>query len=764
MRLSSVALVLLATACSSLPHGEPLTGARPRVVRKVEQPPPVPAFHWEPVEVSIDPSVTRTSLPLAASDVAFLGRAERTFLALSEPAQRAVLSRGFAVFSGSTTPATMGALYRELETAELPIVVTLDALGEVVHAALAAALAEVERTVLEPTIGRVLARIGERFERMSAEPGTTTDLGRALRMARGIVAVSTVLLDPKKAVAADLELEVREEVRRVQAARGPQVSLLLGVPMDYSIARTASRVPPERRGFVSMLAWLAAAPLMLVGRDEALGPPLSVMRVRDQTRAALLFAHALHPRVDAEASAAWERVESIERFLIGPSDDWSPIDLAALGAAERIDVTDPRTFEVSRVDRLRRAASRSFRARIHDGGGSLASMDSESTPRELRESRFVSRFVPPTVRVLGARVGLDAVIQQALVHPVIGPYRGSSSVTTLDSGRRTLPRALDFAAVLGSSEARDALRSEGDDAYDDFDTTLRKLVDRKPPEREATRHASVYLSALDLVATLLSPSAADASVPAASSAEYKRRALEVGLAMYASIRHDFDGPGRPMPTAPAFTAGPPRPSSGDNRATRVLVEPHPEAIGRMLALVRQLARGLGAYRALAPEGAALRVLKNAERVLNLAFQAALLMANDVAPNDEQSRALRTMVHDIEALELATGTATARVVDMHADLSGKRVLAQGTGAPETIALVMRDPAAKEGALVLAFGAASRHFEVVRPSAEKLGDAEWRARLSKGSVVAPAWSAGFHFTRPKPSEVNTEAGSKSPAEAD
>lgn len=53
-----------------------------------------------------------------------------------------------------------------------------------------------------------------------------------------------------------------------------------------------------------------------------------------------------------------------------------------------------------------------------------------------------------------------------------------------------------------------------------------------------------------------------------------------------------------------------------------------------------------------------------------------------------------------------------------------------------------------ALVLAFGAASRHVELVRPSAEKLGDAEWRARLSKGSVVVPAWSAGFHFTRPKP----------------
>ena len=376
----------------------------------------------------------------------------------------------------------------------------------------------------------------------------------------------------------------------------------------------------------------------------------------------------------------------------------------------------------------------------------------------MRESRFVSRFVPPTVRLLGARVALDAVVQQALVHPVIGAYRGNSSVSTLDSGRRTLSRSLDFAAVLGSTEARDALRSEGDDAYEGFDATLRQLVDRKPPERESTRHASVYLSALDLVATLLVPSAADASVPAATSAEYKRRALEVALAAYATIRHDFDGPGRPMPVAPARHAGP------AHASPRVFVEPHPEAIGRMLALVRQVGRGLAAYHALTPDGAAMKVLTSAERVLNVAFQAAFLMANDTAPSEEQSRALSGMVDDLDALELATGTAAARVVDMHSDISGKRVLAQGTGTPEAIALVLRDPA--DGSLVLAFGAASRHFEVVRPSSEKMSDDDWRARLGKGTVVAPAWTTGFHFgvRRPKRSEMETEARGKNATEPD
>lgn len=730
-------LACLALACSSATRSDipPITPTGARA--KVEQPPSVPAFHWEPLEVSVDPSLTRLALPIAQADVTFLGNAENRFRALPVEAQNAVLARGFAIVSRPSPPRTLGGLVHELDRAEVPLVLTLETLSEVVHVAFGAALAEVERNVVQPIVADTLARLALRFETMTRD--ATTDMGRALRLARGVVAVARLLIDPKTPVPADLEGVVREEARRVRDAAGPADSPLLEVPIDYAV-RTVNAAGSAATGPEAALAWLATAPLVLLGRDEPLGPRTSVTLTRDHTRAALLFAHALHPRVDRESAAAWERLESIERFLIGPSDDWSPGELGDLAGSIGVDVTDLQAIaSVKRIDALRRAATTRFRARVHDGSGARSWVDVASASKEVRENRFVSRFVPPSMRVLGSRIALDAVVQQALVFPVVGPYRGNRTVETLQSGRRSLSRALDFAAVLGSAEAREVLRSDGDDAYEGFDATLRRLVDRRPAESEATRHASVYLSALDLLATMLTPSVAETAAPASASAEYKRRALEVALGAYATVRHDFAGPGRPQPTrvaeARTFAAG---------RAPLVLVEPHPEAIARMVALVRQLERGLTAYRALPRDGAAASVLASAERFLTVAFQSALLMANGLPPSDDQTRSLSTMGAWLEALESTVTSSAARSVDMHVDLAGGRVLAQGTGTPETLVLVLRDP--KSGKHVLTFGPATRHFELVRPRSERLGDTEWRSRLERGAIVAPAWSASYRFNAP------------------
>lgn len=737
----------------------------------VSQPPPMPAFFWEPLEVSIDPSLAKATLPLGEGAVGFKGGAEKAFRALPDGAQASILERGFAIIAphpeGGDGPTkgraeSTSEIYRRLDDAEVPLFVTLDALLEVLHAGLYATLAEVERVELEPLARKTLARVASRLDAMNE---LSSDTARGHRIARGVVGVAAVLLDPQAPVPAVLEADIREEVRRLRAvnvdpvasdspdkaakAARPslQISPILGVPVDYSGARVASGTETQRRDVATAFAWLAMAPLVLVGRDETLGPDVSVTTVRDHTRAALLLANALHPDVDREAATAWDRLENIERFLIGAADDWSPSELGALASSTAgvgIDVRDVKSFdEVARVDRLRRAAAKGFHARVHDGQGDDSWFDLPSVPAATRESRFVARLVPPTARLLGARTGLDAVVQQALVYPVVGGYKGSRSVSTLEDGKRTLSRPLDFAAVLGSKSAREALHGDGDDAYDGFDSTLKKLIERRPAERETTRHASVHLSALDLIATILTPSAADASLPASGDGEHNNRMLGVALAAHAIVRHDFAGPGRPRARGAESPA-----TDRTPRTPLVFVEPHPEAIGRMVALLRQLERGLMSYQAL-PNGPALETLESAERFLTAAFQSALLMANGLPASDDTSKTLAGITDWLSTLEQRAGGPAARGVDAHVDLRSDRALAIGTGSPEILASVVRDP--KSGELVLAFGAAARPLEFVHPRGEPLTDASWRERVGKGAIAPPTWSAAHHFATSRSSQA-------------
>ncbi len=733
MRLGSAALgawVAIASGCATLPT-EPVHPPPKAPPARVATPPPVPAFHWEPLEVSVDPAIVRARLPLADAEVELVGGASAYLGTLPSKAREAIMSQGFAVIDRPGAPPTFGELYRELVVRDLPLVISVDALAETAHLAIDAALDAVDRAAIEPALKRLLARWSARFEAMNKK--VPSDVVRPLRMARGIVAVARKLLDDEAAVPADLATDVRDETRRVREQTRVLPSLVLQVPIDYG-AVSSSRAE-KRSGLADALGWLTLAPFVLIARDVEGGSPAGVALSRDHARAALLFAHATHPRVDAEAAAAFARIDAIETFLIGPSDDWSPVELAELATRHGIDVLDVAALvDVPRIDRMRRAAAGSFRARVHDGSGAPAGVRTPEPAREPPGNRFVSRFVTPTVRVMGARLGQDAIVQQAMVAPVVGSYRGNRTVMTLGDGKRTLSRALDFAVVLGSEEARDALRSEGDDAYDELDATLRRLVERRPPEREAARHASVYLSALDLVSTMLTASAADASVPAALQVEFRRRGLESALATYATIRRDFTLRARrasEKPIAIAQAASPPR----------VLVEPHPEAIGRMVSMIRQLGRGLTAYGALPPDGPAAAIVSSAERILNTAFQAALLAANAVAPNDEQTRALAAMPSAIAGLERATASKAARAVDMHVDLARSRVLAQGTGRLAELVMVVRDP--RDGRLVVSVGAASSHHETIHSRRDPMTDAEWRTKLERGALTRAPWTTGYRF---------------------
>lgn len=678
-------------ACGAGAHGgatsparraHPRAGAPPR--RTVTAPGTLDASaFWEACEVALDDPPIAPPLPLRLE-----GDVEPD--AATAVAADDLRANGFALGTDPRAGA-MAAFYTDSGSAPAPVLVTFDVLFELVHLALAAALAEVEARVTTPELAILLPRVERR---LAAEAkGARPDLEQAYLVARGLVAVARALFDAKAAPARELAAAVNADLARVRAHAGVATSATLGVPMDFSLF--APRAGAKKSPAASALAWLATAPLLLEGRDAPAGPRVDVSRVRAHTRAALLLARSISPEIEPEAARAWSRIESVEQFFTGGADDLTPRELAATAKEVGVDLADGKAIaDVAKIDRVRHAASRGDKVSVYDGAGDVRVVGPEKVD-VAREAL--------SVRLLGARATPDAELFQATVFPA--------------EPDRRMPRAASLVAWLTAPPASPSAST--DDA----------APERGPRRFSAdphVRHASVYLSALDAIATWLAPSAARRTLSANASAAYRARVEQTALAAWTTLRHDLASPGRPAlataPSArgvPSATAPPP-----DPRAT-VYVEPHPEAVGRLLSLVRQLESGLVAAGALVPGSPARSVVADVEQLLTVAFEASLLAADDEAPSPEQAATLAALPGWLGALESALGSTTARAVDVHTDLATKRALEEAVPGFVPLELALRVPGGA-GRVVVARGPVLAHEELEAPARARLTDDTWRGK--------------------------------------
>jgi hypothetical protein len=656
----------------------------------------------------------------------------------------------------------IGALYEQLKNEKVPFVVTLDALAFYTHGALERARAEVEAQQLAPSIEAVLRRLDVR---VSAEARDAhADLAPAYFVARGVVAVALALSNPTYVVPPDLVDAVTKEKALVVAHAATSPSPLLGVTLDYSAMAPRGLAEKEeaRLGYFRALAWLGQAPLVLAGRGEEAGASrVSVTLARTHARAALLIARLLDHDVDAEASQAWQRVERIAAFLSGPADDVTPAELAREAIAEKLDMHDAQWIaNIARVDRLRHIAAQKHVTRLFDGSGGVrvaqgASLDA-GAPRPVR--------VTPSVRIFGGRSPSDGEAMQRLVFPAVGALtvKAENTPATSRDGQRALPSGLDVIAWLGSNDARDALHESADDAYAGYDTELDRLRSERPAEDAVARHASVYASMLEVVAAIVGPSVADRAHPPAASTAWRRRRMEVALVAWTELRHDSITFTR-LPLAKSATAEPPRTTTPAGPA---FVEPNPEVIAALVGLVRQATRGLLAMNAIAEDSPARAILREVDDLLWTSLGIALREANDEPLSQKETEALAAFparFADIEARVALTGGADTPVaIDVHTDLAPARALEEAVGALDEIYMVMLEPRSRR--LILAVGASLPHYEFAQPSALRLTDSAWRARLQAGSPPPrDAFTKSYVVERPAVEAVGeNRQGAKTPTE--
>lgn len=544
------------------------------------------------------------------------------------------------VLAKAGSPERASSLLVGFRAENVPYVVTFSTLMEVAHRAFDVAVGHAAVVQWDPALRKLLLRLSERLEREQRD--AKTDLVPAYLTARGLAAVARALLDPKFVPPSDLANVVKLELTHISKGEAVAKSDLLQVPIDYPRLFASTVHQPAA---LRAMAWLEQAAFVLVGRGEEghIGEA-SVALARTHTRASLLLARLLDPRLDAESSASWETIERAAHFLWGSSDDLSPRDLAALASRVGASLEDPKWItNVVLVDRLRNLARENASPSIYDGSGTF-SLD------EKRSKVTIS----PTVRMFPARATTDALVLQSLVYPFVGAQTSGSKSDVARDARRVFPRVLDVLAFLGSDEARAKLREQGDDAFEGFDAQFKQLVSVRPSSRSLEWHSAVYVSMLDTIATYLGKSVADTRLGETSAAPLRQMRLGAAGAAWTRIRLASDrfafgqvAKLAPMPT-PVTTS------------VEAYVEEHPEAIAKLLAFVRQLVRGFEALGALEEGSNARAICNEIDDILWDALGVVTKQLNDEPLDDKAREFLATFPERLARLEVDRSSAKVEI--------------------------------------------------------------------------------------------------------
>ncbi len=610
------------------------------------------------------PNVT---LPPVSYEKEKLVRAEliERFESLAQQPREKLVERGVLVAARADPMSSIGDAYVALAKGRVPIVITLDALFAITFRAIDRALDDVDREVVGPALASALA---ETEDRLRAENhAARSDTAPAYTLARAVIAIARKLTDPKIEIERAIADAIAPELALILAHAGPAKSPLLGRTIDYGAFDTQAGLAFSEAHIAEFRAvtWLARAPLSLSTEASARG--LDVAMVRTQTRAAMLLSRA--------TSAFWKRVKDAIAFATGRGDDPGARALLVAANAIGIDLRDEATIgNVVRVDKLRAEMLHEAGTTIEDTGGSLATF------------RLLSPSSPPDVRAL-ARVMKST---------------------------RELPTALDALLALGDADARALLEEKHVEA-----TTLDEVVAMFSADQE-TRHASIHSSALDAIATYVAPSSFDARRPWREGAAYKRRKLEVALSAWTTLRHAT----MPFARRPA-RAVLDEPTVSFEGASAI--EPHPEAIARLVSLVHQTQRG-----ALVREASASsQLLERVEALLKSAL--AIVTAQASAPlSPAIAHDLSTIPSRIAAIERRLGPAAdPLVVATASDVDSGRVLEQGTGYIEDAWLAI-DVA---GTTTLYVGVAIPFYESA--ATLRSTDASFAKRLIENPPAKPTW---------------------------
>jgi hypothetical protein len=616
-----------------------------------------------------------------------------------------------------------------------PYFLTTDAAFHALHLTFDEMLKALEREQLRPEMIAIARAVLEEvlaYQPVVGGTGIETDA----RDAVAYLSVALRLLDPEAVIDPAVEDLVSQQIDQIMAEGGRADSVLFPeFEDDYGAYRPVGHYAgdPELEGYFRGMTWF--------GRVHFALHPDNPDGVRP-SRLPLIITLALRrgEMGNETAAEAWARVHEVLTFLIGPSDDAGPIELAAL-------MDEVYGLEIGAADLADEDLWREFLSRA----GELPAPQINSTFVDwLYQLEAVAGW-----RFMGQRFTIDAFILQNLVFDRVGARP--------DGGLRLLPSGLDVLAAFGSAPALDALQAGGTTQYSgylDQMAALREAIQAQPEEQWLARFYEAWLYAFF---PLLDANGSAYPSYMRSPAWHYREVSSV-LGSWAELKHDTVLYTK-IPEA-AGGGGPPSspPAPG-------YVEPNPEAFYRMAYAAEAIARGLEARGMDASTvasrgdytGHSVTLYETVWAMADLGER--LLTLGEYAENelrgqprtDEEAYYIIQACLGLEECQVERERSYGQEAEMEpapivAVVAGggsqlDEVLEVATGYVDRIYVVVPI----EGQMQVAQGGVYSYFEFTQPRSDRLTDEAWRERLAGPDAPSlPAWASNFVLVGGEPTD--------------
>lgn len=496
--------------------------------------------------------------------------------------------------------------------------------------------------------------------------------------------------------------EVNAEIKLVAAHQGEAPSPMMATDNhteDYSqyVPRGHYTKTPEQEQYFRAMTWYGRMNFRLKNDSE--------------TQTALLLAQAISVAEEngRKARDYWSLIYEPTSFFVGTSDDLTYIDYMNLAKAVwgNTALSNPTLFaDATKLAVFQKATDALPPPKINS---MFTRVDTPET-RDQQTKGF---------RVMGQRFTIDAYVFQQLVWRDVGNV----------SKPRDLPRALDFFAALGSTQAYTNLAAQNQNQYEHYDTQLTKVKTQLANVGTDTWTQNLYWAWLYNLRPLMQ-SYGQGYPSFMQTQAWQNKMLLTGLGSYTELKHDT------ILYAKQVLA---ERGGGPEDLPLGYVEPMPEFYARMEALLKMTKAGLQQRNLLENDMSSLldNMVKDTDSLKVIATKE----LNGQAISDAEKQLIAYWGANLETITYAAADTdpngqgrknldqqdSALVADIATGLNSN-VLEEGTGHPSIIYVAVPI----NGKIVLSQGAVYSQYEFVQPASNRLTDEQWQQMLIAGKA--------------------------------
>lgn len=570
-----------------------------------------------------------------------------------------------------------------------------------------------------------------------------TEWENAAKRNVGFFAVGSKLLDPSVNIPSIVANEVNQELALIEAhqdieespvmnvgggqdtmidtPQGPQPLKTLkedSLKEDYSqyIPRGHYDKTEQLKAYFKSMMWYGRLTFRMKNNDEV--------------KSALLITLALNKENNQNG---WNKIYEPVNFFVGKSDDITYYQFKDL--AEKIYGANATIQSVS-----------SDKNKLVSFIGETKTLE----PPQINSMPIFNAEIQPDrekeikgFRFMGQRFTIDAAIFQRLVTREVGP-KGESCSNAPFRGGRMLPKGLDIPSAMGSDEALNILKNQGETQHACYPENMSKMQTYLFGLPTENWTQNLYWGWLYQLRPLLDEKPSGYPTFMQNTA-WARKELNTFLGSWSQLKHDTILYAKQV-YAELGGGGP------EKKDDRGYVEPNPYVYARLASLLKMTNEGLEMRGLLTPS-----MKDNLSKMEQLAMSLKTISEkelNNENLTDADYELIRSYGGQLEHFwleinkdepqykqlgqrEFLNQNPAAIVADVATDPNGQ-VLEEGTGKISEIYVVVPI----DGKLRIAKGGVYSYYEFLWPLSDRLTDTKWRELLNSGQAPQlPEWTSVF-----------------------